>query len=171
MQRLNACLRSAESGIPTFRDKGGLWRTYSAFDLATPTAFKRDPGLVWEFYSYRREVVQKAEVCEQLYLVSTSSSHLVQPNPAHHAIAKLEQQCRATGRKFTLLTQNIDRLHQVSHLISLFIPPNKLFHLSWLLAPATWLSCTGLCGWSSRYQSPHSWKSQVLSGRTARSRW
>lgn len=51
---------SAESGIPTFRGQGGFWRTYQATDLATPTAFKRDPSLVWEFYHYRREVVTAA---------------------------------------------------------------------------------------------------------------
>lgn len=48
---------SAESGIPTFRGAGGLWRTYQATDLATLTAFKRSPSLIWEFYHYRRELV------------------------------------------------------------------------------------------------------------------
>lgn len=47
---------SAESGIPTFRGAGGLWRTFRAADLATPTAFRANPSLVWEFYHYRREV-------------------------------------------------------------------------------------------------------------------
>lgn len=46
---------SAESGVPTFRGAGGYWRTYSAQDLATPSAFRSNPSLVWEFYHYRRE--------------------------------------------------------------------------------------------------------------------
>jgi len=48
---------SAESGVPTFRGAGGFWRKYQAQNLATPTAFKKNPGLVWELYHYRREVV------------------------------------------------------------------------------------------------------------------
>lgn len=52
---------SAESGIPTFRGAGGLWRKYQAAALATPGAFKDSPSLVWEFYHYRREVAAKAE--------------------------------------------------------------------------------------------------------------
>ncbi len=59
---------SAESGVPTFRGAGGLWRRYQATDLASPVAFRRDPSLVWEFYHYRRE------------LVNTK-----QPNAAHYA--------------------------------------------------------------------------------------
>lgn len=52
---------SAESGIPTFRGEGGLWRTHRASDLATPTAFRANPSLVWEFYHYRREVAFKCQ--------------------------------------------------------------------------------------------------------------
>jgi NAD-dependent deacetylase len=48
---------SAESGIPTFRGAGGLWRNYSAQDLATPEAFARDPQLVWEWYDWRRQKI------------------------------------------------------------------------------------------------------------------
>lgn len=48
---------SAESGIPTFRGAGGFWRKYQAMDLASPTAFRANPSLVWEFYHYRRELV------------------------------------------------------------------------------------------------------------------
>lgn len=50
---------SAESGVPTFRGSGGLWRTYQATYLATPQAFKANPSLVWEFYEYRRDVASK----------------------------------------------------------------------------------------------------------------
>lgn len=82
---------SAESGVPTFRGAGGLWRTYRAEDLATPEAFRRDPRLVWEWYAWRREAVAAC-----------------QPNAAHHAIAQMEQ---ATP-DFTLVTQNVDGLHE-----------------------------------------------------------
>jgi NAD-dependent deacetylase len=82
---------SAESGIPTFRGAGGLWRNFRAEDLATPAAFARDPKLVWEWYDWRRGLIAKA-----------------QPNPGHHAIAQLEQRTP----KFTLITQNVDGLHR-----------------------------------------------------------
>lgn len=52
---------SAESGIPTFRGAGGLWRKYQATSLATPQAFSANPSLVWEFYHYRREMAKNAE--------------------------------------------------------------------------------------------------------------
>ncbi len=48
---------SAESGVPTFRGEGGLWRNYRAEDLATPRAFRRDPELVWAWYAWRRELI------------------------------------------------------------------------------------------------------------------
>ncbi|XP_034232116.1 NAD-dependent protein deacylase sirtuin-5, mitochondrial-like [Thrips palmi] len=85
---------SAESGIPTFRGSGGFWRKYQATDLATPTAFKRDPSLVWEFYHYRREVVMAAS-----------------PNKAHTALAEAERRLTAEGRQFNVVTQNVDGLH------------------------------------------------------------
>lgn len=86
---------SAESGIPTFRGAGGLWRTWDATELATPGAFAADPSLVWEFYHYRREIVARCA-----------------PNGAHYAISELEKWCEKKGKVFTLLTQNIDGLHQ-----------------------------------------------------------
>jgi NAD-dependent deacetylase len=81
---------SAESGVPTFRGDGGLWNNYRAEDLATPEAFARDPKLVWEWYNWRRELIAKAL-----------------PNPAHHALVQLE----IRKRIFTLITQNVDGLH------------------------------------------------------------
>ncbi len=81
---------SAESGVPTFRGPNGLWRNYSPEQLATPEAFARNPRLVWEWYDWRRSLIRKA-----------------QPNPGHLALAQLER--RKPG--FTLLTQNVDGLH------------------------------------------------------------
>ncbi|KAI7799721.1 NAD-dependent protein deacylase sirtuin-5, mitochondrial isoform X1 [Triplophysa rosa] len=85
---------SAESGVPTFRGQGGYWRKWQAQDLATPSAFSRDPSLVWEFYHYRREVMR---------------SKL--PNPAHLAIAECESRLSKQGRSVVVITQNIDELH------------------------------------------------------------
>jgi NAD-dependent deacetylase len=82
---------SAESGVPTFRGADGLWRTYSAADLATPEAFARDPGLVWEWYRWRQGIIGRA-----------------QPNAGHRALARV--QSRLPG--FGLITQNVDGLHQ-----------------------------------------------------------
>lgn len=82
---------SAESGLPTFRGPGGLWRNYRPEDLATPGAFARDPKLVWEWYDWRRSVHAGKE-----------------PNPGHHALARLEQQ----KSDFWLITQNVDALHE-----------------------------------------------------------
>jgi NAD-dependent deacetylase len=84
---------SAESGVPTFRGAGGVWKNFRAEEVATPEAFRRDSALVWEFYNYRRELLTK-----------------VRPNAAHIALAKLES---ATGH-FVLVTQNVDGLHQAA---------------------------------------------------------
>ncbi len=81
---------SAESGVPTFRGSGGLWRRYRAEDLATPEAFERNPLLVWEWYWWRRTVIADAK-----------------PNPGHLALASFERRLPA----FLLLTQNVDGLH------------------------------------------------------------
>ncbi len=84
---------SAESGVPTFRGKEGLWRDYDPTVLATPQAFREDPKLVWEWYDWRRG------------LIATCL-----PNPAHEAIAKLEASCE----DFLLITQNVDGLHHLA---------------------------------------------------------
>jgi NAD-dependent deacetylase len=83
---------SAESGIPTFRGVGGLWRNYRIEEVASPVAWKRDPRLVWEFYSMRRRVASAA-----------------QPNPAHIALAKLED---VLQDRLFVCTQNVDSLHE-----------------------------------------------------------
>ena len=84
---------SAESGVPTFRGSDGLWREYKPEDLATPEAFARDPKLVWEWYDWRRRIIAKAV-----------------PNAAHKALVQLE--VRKPG--FTLITQNVDGLHDMA---------------------------------------------------------
>jgi NAD-dependent deacetylase len=81
---------SAESGIPTFRGPGGVWRTYRAEELATPQGFARDPKLVWEWYDWRRSVISDA-----------------QPNAGHMALAEIERR----AAHYTLITQNVDGLH------------------------------------------------------------
>jgi NAD-dependent deacetylase len=85
---------SAESGIQTFRASDGLWEEHRIEDVATPEAFERDPVLVQHFYNLRRQPILRNEV---------------HPNPAHLALAKLQQEFAGT---FTLITQNIDNLHE-----------------------------------------------------------
>jgi len=82
---------SAESGLPTFRASDGLWEGHRIEDVCTPEAWERNPGLVWEFYSARRDSAWRA-----------------QPNPAHFALAQLEANL---GDRFFLCTQNVDDLH------------------------------------------------------------
>ncbi|WP_406667856.1 Sir2 family NAD+-dependent deacetylase [Gallaecimonas sp. GXIMD1310] len=82
---------SAESGIKTFRDQGGLWESHRLEDVATPEAFARDPALVHRFYNARRAELPN-----------------VSPNAAHQALAKLEQ-CHPST---LIITQNIDDLHE-----------------------------------------------------------
>lgn len=88
---------SAESGLQTFRDAGGLWEDHSIADVATPEGFRKDPRRVWTFYNARRK-----------------SAKLANPNAAHKALARQEN--------VTVLTQNIDGLHQAAgsrHVIEL----------------------------------------------------
>jgi NAD-dependent deacetylase len=83
---------SAESGVPTFREaQTGLWAKYDPMELATPQAFQKNPRLVWQWYSWRRNLVSQAN-----------------PNPAHLTLAKLQ----SFFPEFTLITQNVDGLHQ-----------------------------------------------------------
>lgn len=82
---------SAESGLPTFRGNGGLWRTNRVEDLASPEGFARDPQLVWTWYLERRR-----------------AHAAVEPSAAHRALAALEAQLG----DFTLVTQNVDSLHR-----------------------------------------------------------
>lgn len=81
---------SAESGVPTFRGKDGLWKTYRAEELATPEAFYRNPALVWEWYDWRRQLIEP-----------------LSPNEGHKAVAEMENKFE----NFLLVTQNVDGLH------------------------------------------------------------
>lgn len=83
---------SAESGVDTFRDKGGIWSKVDIRDVATPEGFARDPERVHNFYNDRRRGLQEVE-----------------PNAAHRALARLEAEF---GGDFLLVTQNIDNLHE-----------------------------------------------------------
>jgi NAD-dependent deacetylase len=83
---------SAESGLPTFRDKDGLWEGHRVEDVACPEAFARDPERVQRFYNLRRAALATVE-----------------PNAAHHALARLQQ---AWPGRVTLVTQNVDDLHE-----------------------------------------------------------
>jgi NAD-dependent deacetylase len=81
---------SAESGVETFRGSNGLWSKLKPEELANFGAFMRNPELVWEWYNYRKKII-----------------HDVKPNPAHFALARLQE----LVKDFTLVTQNIDNLH------------------------------------------------------------
>src|SRR5687768_681176 len=89
---------SAESGVPTFRDAlTGLWAKFDPADLATPEAFARDPELVSRWYDERRCNVARCS-----------------PNAGHLALSELQQRTLSRGGRFTLMTQNVDRLHQAA---------------------------------------------------------
>src|SRR5271165_184300 len=107
---------SAESGLATFRDSDGLWAGHRVEDVCTPEAWERDPWMVWQFYSARRENAEKAE-----------------PNAAHRALAELEQQL---GDRFFLCTQNVDDLHERAGSM-------RLLHMHGELAKAR---CENECG-------------------------
>jgi NAD-dependent deacetylase len=106
---------SAASGVPTFRGSGGLWRNYDPMTLATPQAFAKDPALVWEWYDWRRQKIAEA-----------------QPNPAHYALAEWSR----TRPGFTLITQNVDGLHERAGTERLL----RLHGSIWEVR------CTGRCG-------------------------
>jgi len=87
---------SAESGVPTFREaQTGLWAEYRPEDLATPIAFEKNPSRVWAWYEWRRSLIDE-----------------VKPNPGHLSLLKMERLFNADNAEFTLITQNVDGLHQ-----------------------------------------------------------
>jgi NAD-dependent deacetylase len=107
---------SAESGLPTFRASDGLWAGHRVEEVCTPEAWRRNPALVWEFYSERRAQSAKAK-----------------PNPAHLALADLEARL---GERFFLCTQNVDDLHERADSV-------RLVHMHGELAKAR---CERECG-------------------------
>ena len=104
---------SADSGLDTFRDEGGIWTRYAIEDVATPDAFVRNPDLVHDFYNMRREQALKAR-----------------PNGAHEALARLEADYPGT---VWIITQNVDNLHEKAG-------SRNLIHMHGELAK---LRCTG----------------------------
>lgn len=121
---------SADSGLHTFRDQGGLWENHNVYDVATPEAFMRDPDMVHRFYNMRRE---------QLSTVS--------PNPGHHALSELESNFHVH-----IITQNVDDLHeragssQILHLhgelvkVRTIDPPSQI--IDWGYKPLQTSDCT-----------------------------
>ena len=86
---------SAESGIQTFRAADGLWEDHPIDQVATPQGYARDPALVHRFYNQRRAGLKT-----------------VTPNPAHIALASLQKALSKRGGELTLVTQNVDDLHE-----------------------------------------------------------
>jgi len=115
---------SAESRVPTFRGADGLWRNYSPEKLCTAEAFFENPRLVWEWYDWLRGLIGAA-----------------QPNPGHVALAEFE---RRFSKRFTLITQNMDGLHEKAGSHDVI----KLHGDIWLLR------CTK-CGREERNEAPH----------------
>lgn len=114
---------SAESGVATFRDKGGVWAQYDFREVATPEGFAANPALVHQFYNERRRGVQAVE-----------------PNDAHRALAELERGLEARGGRMTLVTQNVDDLHERAGV-------QNLLHMHGELLKAVCAGCGGVSGW------------------------
>jgi NAD-dependent deacetylase len=114
---------SAESGLGTFRDKGGIWSRFDPMKLATPEAFAEDPEQVHAFYNLRRRNVLDA-----------------QPNPAHFALARLEAALAERGGGLTLVTQNIDDLHERAG-------ASRVIHMHGELLKARCTRCEAVSSW------------------------
>jgi NAD-dependent deacetylase len=108
---------SAESGIPTFRGAGGLWKNFRAEDLATPEAFRRDPKIVWEWYNWRRQLIARAR-----------------PNPGHVALVELEKRIP----RFHLITQNVDGLHDLAGSVRVLKLHGDIWQLRCTACGAAW---------------------------------
>lgn len=116
---------SAESGVATFRDKDGVWSRYDYRDVATPEGFARNPKLVHEFYNARRRGLGS-----------------VGPNAAHKALAELEFALEKRGGALTLITQNVDDLHERSG-------SKNILHMHGELAKVTCTACCDIRSWQS----------------------
>jgi NAD-dependent deacetylase len=115
---------SAESGLSTFRDASGIWAKYDYREVATPQGFAADPRLVHEFYNQRRRTVAGVE-----------------PNAAHFALARLETEIAAAGGVFTLVTQNVDNLHERAG-------SRNLLHMHGEMAKARCDRCEEVLAWA-----------------------
>lgn len=108
---------SAESGVPTFRDaQQGLWAQFDPQQLATEVGFRADPARVWDWYHFRREAIAP-----------------VQPNAGHHALAAFAQ---AHPGRLTLITQNVDGLHQRAGSPDVLALHGHIFEDHWLGGPS-----------------------------------
>lgn len=115
---------SADSGVSTFRDPEGVWAKYDYREVATPEGFQANPSLVHEFYNARR-----------LGLKS------VAPNAAHFALAKLEEALREANGKLTLVTQNVDDLHERAG-------SNAVIHMHGELTRVRCENCSHIASWT-----------------------
>jgi NAD-dependent deacetylase len=108
---------SAESGVPTFRDaQQGLWAQFDPQQLATEVGFRADPARVWDWYNFRREAIAR-----------------VQPNAGHSALAAFAQ---AHPGRLTLITQNVDGLHQRAGSLDVLALHGHIFEDHWLGGPS-----------------------------------
>ena len=114
---------SAESGLGTFRDRGGIWERFDPMKLATPEAFARDPQTVQAFYNARRRNLLDA-----------------QPNAAHAALARLEAELAGRGGELVLVTQNIDDLHEQAG-------SRRVLHMHGELLKARCVACGAVTPW------------------------
>ena len=114
---------SAESGIKTFRDADGLWENHRVEDVATPDAFARDPALVLNFYNQRR-----------------AQARSVQPNAAHRALAGFEEQ---PGWRVSIITQNVDDLHERAGSSDVLHLHGSLFQMRSVADDETFYDCPG----------------------------
>lgn len=120
---------SAESGVKTFRDHNGLWENHSIEDVATPEGFSRNPQLVYRFYNQRRSQLKE-----------------VHPNPGHFALQKLEMNFPGN---FTLITQNVDNLHEKAG-------SRNIIHMHGELSKGRCLHCENVFETYEDFDSTHS---------------
>ncbi len=114
---------SADSGVPTFRHAGGIWAKYDYRDVATPEGFAANPALVHEFYNLRRAGMVSVE-----------------PNAAHVALAWMEAALADSGGELTVVTQNVDDLHERGG-------GRNLLHMHGELAKIRCTKCGMVSGW------------------------
>ncbi len=117
---------SAESGLGTFRDEDGIWTKYPLEDLATPEGFARNPDFVHGFYNDRRAQLREAA-----------------PHDGHIALARLEAGLLAAGGRLTLVTQNVDNLHEKAGSL-----PENLFHMHGELTKVRCSVCEEVIAWT-----------------------